>query len=275
MVIGVDIGGTNIRAGRVEGDSILQLESVRLAHQDDLEDSLAQVMDVIRAVWTPRVEGIGVGVPSVVDVERGIVYDVVNIPSWKKVALGARLHRAFEVPAYINNDVNCFVLGEKHYGQGKPFTNLMGIAIGTGIGSGLILNNELYIGANCGAGEIGYLPYLDRDLEYYCSSAFFERAGTTAEAAAQQARAGDQAALDLWSTFGAHVGVAMKAAVYAYDPEAIVLGGSIAQALPLFEAPMREAMRDTYFPRSMERLKILVSQLEHVAILGAAALVKD
>ncbi len=272
MLIGVDLGGTNIRAGSIRGQRLERIEAVPLLDKDDRDLTLRQMIGAIRSVFHASVTGIGVGVPSVVDVEKGIVYDVVNIPSWKEVHLKDILEREFEVPVWINNDVNCFVLGEKHFGQGKPFGNLMGISIGTGIGSGLILNNRLYIGANCGAGEIGYLPYKDHDLEYYCSSAFFERAGTTAKAAFTRATEKDPEAMALWSTFGNHLGMAMKAALYAYDPEAIILGGSISRAFRFFEPTMRQTMQDTYFPRSVEKLTILVSRLEHVALLGAAAL---
>ena len=272
MLIGVDLGGTNVRAGLVRGESLVTVESMPLERKDDRQHTLHQFLEVVRAVFDPEVEGIGVGVPSVVDVDKGIVYDAVNIPSWKEVPLRSILEKEFGVPAHINNDVNCFVLGEKHFGQGKPYANLMGIAIGTGIGSGLILGNRLYLGANCGAGEIGYLPYLDRDLEYYCSSAFFERAGTTARDAFFEAEKGSQSALGLWATFGHHLGMAMKAALYAYDPEMIILGGSISRAYRYFEASMRRCMQDTYFPRSVEKLQIRVSGLEHSALLGAAAL---
>ena len=65
------------------------------------------------------------------------------------------------MPVFVNNDVNCFVLGEQRYGLAKGFSSIVGLTLGTGLGSGIIINNQLYAGANCGAGEIGYLPYTD------------------------------------------------------------------------------------------------------------------
>jgi len=275
MKIGVDLGGTNIRACLIDGQSIVKIEKMPLKDKEDLDSTLNQMKALIKSVHQPEVQGIGIGVPSVVDLEKGIVYDVVNIPSWKEVHLRDILEAAFKVPVFINNDVNCFVLGEKYFGAGKEYKDIVGITIGTGIGSGVILDGNLYSGANCGAGEIGYLPYLDHDLEYYCSSNFFEKIHqTTAYENFQKAEENDAQALKIWKEFGHNMGVAMKSVMYAYDPEIVVLGGAIAGAYKFFEAQMHETMKDTYFPKSVEKLKISLSEVENVSMLGAASQVK-
>jgi glucokinase len=274
MKIGVDLGGTNIRAGLIDELKIVQQNKVLLKNKHNLDSTLDQLITLIHSVYNGTVTGIGIGVPSVVDIERGIVYDVVNIPSWKEVHLREILEREFNIPVYINNDVNCFVLGEMYYGAGKNHKNVVGITIGTGIGSGIIINGKLYSGNNCGAGEIGYLPYLDHDLEYYCSSNFFDKIHhTTAYDTFLKAEEKDAAALKLWKTFGHHMGIAMKSVLYAYDPEVIILGGSIAGAYKFFEKQMRETMKDTHFPKSVEKLKICLSKVENVSMLGSASLV--
>ncbi len=276
MKIGVDLGGTNIRACIVQGEKIIKQNKAPLENKDNQEDTIRQLIDLIKSVFQKDVKGIGIGVPSVVDLEQGIVYDVVNIPSWKVVPLKEILENEFGVPVFINNDSNCFTMGEKYFGAGKNYKDVVGITIGTGIGSGVILDNELYSGANCGAGEIGYLPYLDRDLEYYCSSNFFEKIHhTTAYDTFQGAEKNDARALELWNEFGNHLGVAIKSVMYAYDPELIVLGGSITGAYAFFKDRMFETMKDTYFPKSVEKLKICLSEVENVAMLGAASLVKE
>jgi glucokinase len=276
MKIGVDLGGTNVRACIIQGEKIIKQNKAPLENKDDQEDTIRQLIDLIKSVWQKDVKGIGIGVPSVVDLEQGIVYDVVNIPSWKVVPLKEILENEFGVPVFINNDSNCFTMGEKYFGAGRNYKDVVGITIGTGIGSGVILDNELYSGANCGAGEIGYLPYLDRDLEYYCSSNFFEKIHhTTAYDTFQGAEKNDARALELWNEFGNHLGVAMKSVMYAYDPELIVLGGSITGAYVYFKDQMFETMKDTYFPKSVEKLKIALSEVENVAMLGAASLVKE
>lgn len=272
MKIGIDLGGTNIRAGLIKGSEIVKINATPLQDKDDLESTLDQLIKVTRSVFNPEVTGIGIGVPSVVDVENGIVYDVVNIPSWKEVHLRDILNKEFDVPVFINNDVNCFVLGEKYFGFGKSYKNIVGIALGTGIGAGVLIDNKLYSGPNCGAGEIGYLPYKEHDLEYYCSSNFFEAIhNTKGHEVFEKAQNNDVEALKLWDEFGYNVGVALRSVMYAYDPEAIILGGSISKALPFFEKQMYAALNDTYFPKSVEKLKIFVSEMEHVSMLGAAA----
>jgi glucokinase len=274
MVIGVDLGGTNIRAGLITGSETTAIRQIKLNEKDSLEKTLAQLIDCIAPLVKEGVQGIGIGVPSVVDIEKGIVYDVVNIPSWKKVALKTILEAEFHIPVYINNDVNCFALGEQHHGHGKPFASFVALTLGTGIGAGIILNNQLYTGSNCGAGEIGYIPYLDKNFEFYTSSPFFESRLTTAFRAHEAAINGDQDAIDIWVEYGHHLGNIMKAVAYTYDPEAIIIGGSIANANALFQKSMYAALTDFLFPESIKKLKIIFADNEHIQLLGAAALVK-
>ncbi|MQY77759.1 MAG: ROK family protein [Bacteroidetes bacterium] len=274
MTIGVDLGGTNIRAGIIAKGSIIVQRHTSLKNKDSLPESLTQFIEFIAPLIQPDIKGIGIGVPSVVDIDKGIVYNVVKIPSWEKVELKDILQKEFKIPVYVNNDVNCFVLGEHQYGLAKPFKSVVGLTIGTGLGSGIIINNQLYSGNNCGAGEIGYLPYRDENFEYYCSSSFFEsKHNTTALKAYQDASDGNSEAFNIWNEFGLHIGNAVKAVVYTYDPEAIILGGSIAKAYEFFAGEMRKALVDCYFPESIKRLKILQSKNENITLLGAAALV--
>lgn len=270
--IGVDLGGTNIRAGIIRDKSVVKINSTPLTGKDNFESTIQQLKTVIRSVFKEDVKGIGLGVPSIVDLEKGVVYDVVNIPSWKEVHLRDILETEFGVPVFINNDSNCFTLGEKYFGFGQQHKNFVGITLGTGIGSGIIINDQLYSGHNCGAGEIGYLPYLEHDFEYYCGANFFKTIHkTTGHEASLAAQKNDPKALAIWNEFGTHIGIALRSVVYAYDPEAIVLGGAISKSFNLFKDAMYKAMSNIHFPKSIERLKIYLSELEHIAMLGAAA----
>jgi glucokinase len=274
MVIAIDVGGTNIRAGRLDHDRILVQKETLLRDKNVLQKTLDQLIELIRSVMDSSVTGIGIGVPSVVDVETGIVSDVTNIPSWKRVELKYILEAEFRLPVRVNNDVNCFILGEHRYGVVKGFKSVVGLSMGTGLGGGIIINNELYAGHNCGAGEFGMVSYLDENLEAYCSGGFFQKKfNTTAFEAFQKASAGDQAALNSWAAFGIHMGNAIKLAVYTYDPEAIVLGGSLVKAHCFFADSMHRSMLDFVFPESMKRLKVFTSQNSNIALLGAASLI--
>lgn len=273
--IGVDVGGTNIRAGVEINGSIHQQRQALLKNKDSLSATLTQLKEFIQPLVDASVKGIGIGVPSVVDVEKGIVFNVENIPSWERVPLKDILEEAFDLPVYINNDVNCFVLGEHQFGLARGFCSVVGLAAGTALGSGIIVNNQLYTGNNCGAGEIGLLPYLDHNIEYYASGNFFKAVHqTTAVEVHELALQGDAHALKLWEEFGKHMGQVIKIVMYTYDPEVIVIGGSVSKAFHLFADAMYAALHDFNYPESIKRLKIYQSQNSNIALLGAAALVE-
>ncbi|MCE1198858.1 MAG: ROK family protein [Marinilabiliales bacterium] len=272
-LIGVDLGGTNIRAGKIVDETIIQLSKTATPSKGTVEEVLNEIYKVIDAVFDQESTSIGVGVPSVVDVDAGIVYDVVNIPSWKVVHLKQLLESRYKVPVFVNNDANCFVVSEKYYGKAKPFQNIVGVALGTGLGCGLIFNGKLYEGSNCGAGEFGNIPYLAHNVEYYASGQFFtDEKKLSAALLYDQAKNGDQKALSLFAEFGVHLGETLKSILYAYDPEVVILGGSVAQSFDFFKDSMYETIRTFAYSNVLSNLKIEVSDLENSAIYGAAAL---
>jgi glucokinase len=276
MKLGIDLGGTNVRIGQLANGRLVNQTKGASPGKMPLDESIAYLKAQIWKMFTPKTRGIGVGVPSVLDSETGIVYNVANIPAWVEVPLKEILEKEFKVPVFINNDSNCFALGEKKFGKGRPFKHLVGITLGTGVGAGIIINNQLYGGSNTGAGEIGCLPYLDATLEDYCGSMFFQtQHRTTGTDAAERARNNDPEALKIWNEFGKHIGKLVEAVVFAYDPEAIIFGGGISSAFPLFESAMRKTMDKFPYPKSIEKLQIHISELPDVAILGAAALVEE
>ena len=275
-IIGVDLGGTNVRAAVVRDQQLGQVSALQINPQGSVEEVLDQLCGLIDRTTPRDAEGIGVGVPSVVDLTTGVVYDVQNIPSWREVPLKAILEERYDVPVLINNDANCFALGEKHFGHGVGCRSLIGLILGTGFAGGIVLEGRLYPGRNCGAGEFGLIPYLESIYEHYCSGQFFtRRAGQSGADAFRHASDGDREALALFAEFGHHLGEAIKTVLYAYDPEMIVFGGSVRKAFRFFEQAMWESIRSFAFPNSLKSLTIAVSDLEHVALLGAAALHYD
>ena len=273
MTIGIDLGGTNVRCGLVDEGKVLSKISEPCRSNGAESEVVEQIKSLIRRLMLPYVRGIGIGVPSVVDVTKGIVYNVMNIPAWKEVHLKELIEADFNLPVYINNDANCFALGEHRCGAGMPFRNTVGVTLGTGVGAGIVINDALYGGSNTGAGEIGCLPYLEHTLEYYCGSAFFSDIHhTTGKDAEALARSGDAAALKIWEEFGKHMGVLVKVILYTYDPDAIIFGGSISQAYSLFEPAMRKEMETFDYPATVAKIQILISSDEDISILGAASL---
>lgn len=272
-VIGVDLGGTNMRAALVK-DRIIMKHAQRLVPKtNDPMKVVEELTATIKEVLTPEVTAIGIGVPSLVGYDTGIVYDVTNIPSWTEMPLKKILSKTFNLPVFINNDANCFAVGERVYGEGIQFENFVGLITGTGMGGGIIKDGRLMQDMNCGSGEFGMMPYLDHDYEYYCSGQFFTNTyGVSGEEMAQRAKAGDVQAIEAYNTYGRHLGKGIKAILYAVDPEAIIIGGSVSKSFSLYEKAMWEEIKTFPFRITLEKIRILPSNLAEVAIYGAAAL---
>lgn len=272
-IIGIDIGGTSIVGGRIERDKISVLikeDTLATIGGDATIDVLTRIID---RLVTPNTEAIGIGVPSVVDRERGVVYNVQNIKDWDEVHLKAILESKFNIPVFIDNDANCFAMGERIYGKGKSFLNFVGITLGTGVGGGIIQNGHLLNDANCGSGEFGELPYLDSILEEYCGSRFFPReGGLNGLEAAMRAREGDKQAIELFNLYGKHLSILVKVILLVIDPEAIIFGGSISGSFDLFEKAMYKGLSDFPYPKSIQKIKITYSELQETGVLGAGAL---
>jgi glucokinase len=247
--------------------------SKKLTAHHDANEVLQQLFDITDALITPSTTAIGIGVPGLVDLHKGTVSDVVNIPSWKKISLQQILEERYNIPVLINNDANCFALGEYYFGKGKGTDSMVGLTIGTGLGSGLILNKQLYTGTHCGAGEFGMIPYMDQCIEYYASGQFFKNVyGIEGEVAFQRALNGATEAIDMYCEFGTHLGNAIKTILFALDVELIILGGSVSKAFTLFEKSMWNSIMEFPYKETANSLKIEVSELENSGILGAAAL---
>lgn len=275
-IIGIDLGATNIRGAVVNGETMSTIVSRKITVNGTEEQVLNDVYFIIDQLIDNDIKAIGIGVPSVVDVELGIVYDVVHIPSWKEVHLKQILEEKYRITVFVNNDANCFALGEHYFGKGKGAKDMVGLTLGTGLGAGIIINNQLYAGPNCGAGEFGCVDYLDNNFEFYCSGSFFNNVyGLNGEEVFKGAQKGDTKALELYSELGTHLGNAIKLVMYTYDPSLIILGGSVPSAYSYFEKTMWERVNTLIYPKSVAKLKIETSGLENSGILGASALYFD
>ncbi|MGZ3723680.1 MAG: ROK family protein [Bdellovibrionales bacterium] len=273
--IGVDLGGTNVRAGLVSGGKLLKLTAQTIRSQGSEGEVFEDLCAAIDSVFDRRVKGLGVGVPSLVEQKTGTILDTVNIPSWKKVPLKKRLEKKYRVPVFLDNDANCFALGERYFGQGKACDNFVGLITGTGLGSGIIARGKLISGQDCGAGEFGMLPYRDSILEHYASGQFFTKFNWDGATLAAEAAGGNAKALEIFNEYGKHLAYAVKAILYALAPEMIILGGSVSQSYKYYEKSLHEGLADFGYPSLTRKLKIRTSKLKDVAVLGAASLVVD
>ena len=273
MTLGIDVGGTNLVLGLVkDGQLVRKTSAPWFPREATLQQTLDILSERIEGMLTPDTEKIGIGVPTVVDVDRGIVYDAVNIPSWTEVPLKACLEERFHLPVAVNNDANCYAMGV--YGaypaDAKPAV-LVVITLGTGVGMGIVDRGRLFCGANCGAGELGSLPFRGATLEAFCSKQFFNGTGWDSLGASQAARSGDARAQALFKELGENLGDLLCTVMFAYDPSHIALGGGVAHNYPLFREAMEARLqRDFPYKKSLERLQIDVFTDDDIPVIGAS-----
>ncbi len=274
MIIGIDMGGTKISAGVVHQNTVENSFSKKFNANGNVEDVLKELFSVTDQLINNRIAAIGIGIPGLA--LNGMAYDVYNIPSWKEVPLQHLMEQRYKVPVFVNNDSNCFALGEFYFGKGKEYNSMVGLTLGTGLGTGIIINRKLHSGKACSAGEFGMIPYLDNYYEYYASGQFFQNSyKLDGETVFMNAQNKDEASLKMYEEFGKHLGNALKTILYALDPPIIIMGGSVTKAYPYFEKSMWQQIETIELKRCLQGFSIEISELQNSAILGAAAICYD
>lgn len=276
-LIGVDLGGTKVAAGKITGGVLVQQVSAKIDQDSqDPMDAVRLMEELIGQLMDKQVQGIGVGVPGPVDRSTGVVYDVLNIPNWKEIPLKALIEEKFKVRVYVDNDANCFAMGEYRFGAFAGHEDCVGITLGTGMGSGIIKNGALIPDAHCCSGEFGTMSYLDGIYENYTSGMYFKmKYGKNGEEVAEKALEGESWALQAYREMGAHLGNAINTIIMAVDPPIVIIGGSVAKARALYEEAMWESIRKIPFPSVLKDFRVEFTETDNIAILGAAALCPD
>ena len=270
-ILGIDLGGTNLRGGIVKENLLSQIRSEKITTNASAEKVLQVFFHFIDELITPSTKAVGIGVPGLVT--DGIVYDVVNIPSWKEISLHQLMEQRYQLPVAVNNDANCFALGEFYFGKGKGNDSMLGITVGTGLGTGIIINRKLFSGNNGGAGEFGMIDYMDQCYEYYsCGQFFMNVYNIEGEIVFENAQNGNADALRMYEEMGKHLGNAIKTILYATDVSLIILGGSVSKAFPFFSKAMWKQIQGFAYKKTVQNLQVEVSELDNSGILGAAAL---
>lgn len=272
-IVGVDLGGTKIRAVLVKGTTIINESITSTGQHKNKQVILNNLVDVINEVITDNTTGIGIGLPGILNTETGVIHDIVNIKAWNGINLIKELNRYFKHPVYIDNDANCFALGSQRFGVAKNFTHVVALTIGTGLGAGIICDSRIYGGLNNGAGEFGQIPYLDRTYEQYCSGQFFsDIKNLDGETLYNKAIEGDKEALKIWAEFGSHLGNIIINILYSLAPEAIVFAGSVSKGVPFFRKEILEKLKSLPLRNVADNIQLMIETNPDVAVMGAAAL---
>lgn len=247
IVIGIDIGGTAIKLGRFEhtgqGLQFLTIATPQPATPDAILNAIAAAIPTIDP--NQQAESIGIGTPGPTDVTGRIARLAINLPGWANVPVADRMEAEFKIPCTVGNDGNCAALGEQWQGAGRHYQNIVMLTLGTGVGGGIILNGQLFIGHNGAAGELGSISFnpdghpcnsgnhgsLEQQL---CIGSIVRRSGKNPALLGQLAKAGDPEALAFWECYGRDLGIGLTTLIYVLNPEAIVVGGGISGSSEFF-----------------------------------------
>jgi glucokinase len=273
--IGIDLGGTSIKGGRVESGRMVRNEVFPVNPEGTCESIFRDICVLIKELWNNQVKGIGFAVPAIIDFKSGTIYGLSNIPQFNGFAIREALEAEFPAKVILQNDANCFVLGEKHFGEARGFQDVVGLITGTGTGAGLIIDGKLYNGKHFGAGELGMIPYLDGCYEDYCSGQFFtSHYKASGEALAARAKNGDAEALSAFINYGLHLGSLINLICYVIDPQVIVIGGSVSRSFKWYQPGLSESLGKFYFDYP-EKVIIRPAVSPDIAIYGAVSLFNE
>lgn len=290
-MIGVDFGGTSIKAGIVEEGRVVrstETPTPRGAPADTVLDAIASA--VLELDSNP--ESVGVAIPGEVD-PAGRCWGLPNVPGFKGIALGKGLSDRLRCPVAVENDATTAALGEYLYGHGARYPSFLMITLGTGIGGGLVIGGQLYPGGNGFAGEIGHVNIeADPDaplcgcgktgcLETYAGTAallrkFQQEGGSIVEDVlpiAESARRGEEAGLMTFEMMGRALGRGLANIQNVLDLNALVFTGGISRSFDLIEPEVRNGLRKFCFAEPPAEVPLVVSEMGAAAgVVGAAHL---
>lgn len=311
LVIGIDLGGTNIRTAVVDrtGGIIAHDHRETLANEGP-RAVISRMIEAARMVMAQagvarcQVAEVGVGSPGPLDIEAGVALSPPNLPGWDRVPLRQLIEEGLGIPTTLENDANAAALGEHRFGAGRGVDHMIYVTVSTGIGGGLILGGELYHGATGMAGEIGHITILPHGplcgcgnrgcLEALASgSAIARRAREivahgvptriadlaggdldliTARLVADAAREGDVEAEGILSEAMDYLGTGLASLVNLFNPQLVVIGGGLAHIGEWLFGPVRRAIKRRAFPAQAQAVRVVPAELgDHVGVLGAAA----
>lgn len=308
LFLGADVGGTGLKYVLADADGrIIHRREVPTA-ADDVAMSLRRLADDLPT--SAGLAAVGLACAGIVDLDTGILGRSPNLPGWEGADLFAEVHNVFgSLPAVLANDVNAALFGEFKAGAGKGCRNLVMIALGTGVGGGVLLDGELLTGSHFGAGEIGHMVLDPRGpsctcggrgcLEAWAGSVGLLRSAMEAASSSEStasfrrlttdrgeelttrdlfalAETGDATCVTLFREVGERLGQAVGNLVNILDPDRIIIGGGVAQAGDLILEPCRRQAERQILAEAASMVPVVPAELgPHAAAVGAAWLARE
>jgi glucokinase len=301
LVLALDIGGTKLAAGVVDGSGRVHSFAVEPSHADQGPDrvlprlfALGRRVVAESGVTWPEIHAVGIGCGGPLDAEHGILIAPPHLPGWHDVPVRALAEREYGRPAALENDATAAAAGEHRWGAGAGTRNMVYLTISTGVGGGVVIDDRLYRGAMGNGGELGHVTvdWHGRRckgcgrlgcLEAYVSgTSIAERAReagldlASAEDVARAARAGDPGAGAVWDETVEALACGLTSIVNLFEPELVVVGGGVSRSGEQLLAPVRESVRASSMAPAAKGVDIVVSALgDQVGVVGAAAILFD
>jgi len=307
VIGGVDLGATKILSVVVTEHGKLLAEDLRPTQGADGPDAVignmvASLRQAVADAGGARLAAIGIDAPGPVDYAHGIITSPPNLPGWHDVALASIIAKEFGVPCVLENDANAAALAEHRWGSGRGSRHMLFLTVSSGVGGGIIIDGNLYRGASGAAGEVGHMT-IDAHgarchcgrrgcLEMYASGIAIARLARrlvarrprsllarmayeqplTAKLVHEAANRGDEDARELIAAAGHALGVGLASLINVFNPQVIVLDGSLTKMGDLYLGPARETAQRESFEQSWSDVRIVVGELgDRSAALGAAA----
>ena len=299
-VVGVDVGGTNIKLGLVHPKGIVIARShfptkPFSSSKKKLIGVLAHEIEKIissQGLKSKEIAGVGVGLPGLVNYDQGIVRFLPNIPGWKNVPLKSILEKKLNLPVFVDNDVKLITLAEWKFGSARGVGNLICLTLGTGVGSGLILDNRLYRGAANAAGELGHVPlnekgpacncggfgcfekYVGNKALFALASKIMNKPDMTTQKMFALANKGSAKALKFWQEAAIRIGNGLVGVVNLFNPELIVIGGGVSNNEKYLFPTIKEVIKKRSMSLQGAMVKIKRAKFgDDAGIIGAQVLV--
>lgn len=302
--LSIDLGGTSVKFAVVQGTAILEKGSPLITQTYETPDSLLEAICAAAQQLLsrhPEVCAVGMGLPGFVNHEEGTVDSLTNIAGWHDIPIRNILEETLRLPVSVDNDANCMAYAEWKMGAGRGYCDLVCLTLGTGVGSGVIVNNCMLRGHLGAAGELGQtcIDYKGRIGHYGNRGALEDYIGNRELSADAQsayaaggiaksldecspmpleigARAGDPIAMKVWNDIARKLASCLVNCCYILNPQAFVIGGGIANARDLLFTPLRKYMKAQLYPKHYEAIHILPAYFKGEAgLIGAARLALD
>jgi glucokinase len=286
MVLGIDIGGTKIAGARLNGNlEILDRTLLPTLASEPLENSLGQLYGAIEAMLVPEVRAIGICAPGPLNPKTGVIINPSNLPAWRNVPLARLVSERYKLACKVENDANAAGLAEARFGAARGYSSVFYATLSTGIGAGIILNGEIYHGANGAAAEGGHITidYLSSRIcncgtpgciEAFASGTALAKEGIDPEELGRGIAGGEKNALRKLDQISLQLAAWLGGIISLLDPGIIVLGGGLSNfGDPLYRRLRELVPRRTINQFASETPIVPAALSRDTGILGAAVTV--